>query len=224
MNYGEDCVRRKPWDLPFSAEPSEVAGLRRVLKLHLTLWGLPELVESAQICVTELTSNVIRHVGAGTPTTLAVSMSGTYLRIEVYDPDTRALPTLLNAECEAEAGRGMALVDAVTDRWGVILRSDSKVVWCELATDLTGPNGHTGGPRVTHAEEYLALYGTARHARPTNSSRLSMAVAEEAAIDLIADLLHWLRAHGRDPDEALDRAQRHFEAEFPTNVRRGDEA
>ncbi|WP_309226267.1 ATP-binding protein [Streptomyces lunaelactis] len=212
--YGEDCVRRKPWDLPFAAEPREIAGLRRVLRLHLTLWGLPELVESAQICVTELTSNVIRHVGAGTPTTLAVSMSGTRLRIEVHDPDTRALPTLPGAECEAESGRGMTLVDAVTDRWGVILRADSKVVWCELATDLTGPNGHTGGLRVAHAEEYLSLYGTARHPRPSVSGRLSAAVTEEAAIDLIADLLHWLRAHGCDPDEALDRAQMHFESEL----------
>ncbi|MFJ4851950.1 hypothetical protein [Streptomyces sp. NPDC088730] len=33
------------------------------------------------------------------------------------------------------------------------------------------------------------------------------------ATGLIADLLHWLRAHGFDVDEALDRAQLHFEAE-----------
>lgn len=221
MIYASDCVRRKPWDLSFEAEPCEIAGLRRVLRLHLTLWGLPELVESAQICVTELASNVIKHVGVGTPVTLAVSMRGTYLRVELHDPDTRALPTLLDAECEAESGRGITLVDAVTDRWGVSLRADSKVVWCELATDLTDPNGHTGGPRVAHAEEYLALYGTARHPRPTGSGRLSVAVAEEAAIDLIADLLHWLRAHGCDPDDTLDRAQTHFEAELEADPRTG---
>lgn len=211
MIYANECVRRKPWDLSFEAEPSEVAGLRRVLRLHLTLWGLPELVEAAQICVTELTSNVIKHVGVGTPATLAVSMSGTRLRIELRDPDARALPTLLSAECEAESGRGMVLVDAVTDQWGVILRADSKVVWCELATNLTGPNGHTDSPRVAHVEEYLTLYGMARHSRPSGSGRLSVAVAEEAAIALIADLLHWLRAHGCDPDEVLDRAQTQFE-------------
>ncbi|WP_329078722.1 hypothetical protein [Streptomyces niveus] len=43
---------------------------------------------------------------------------------------------------------------------------------------------------------------------------LSAAVAEKAAIDLIADVLHWLRAHGCDPDEALDRAQTRFEAQL----------
>lgn len=214
MIYEKDCVKRRPWELPFSAEPSELAGLRRVLRLHLALWGLPDLVEAAQICTTELASNVIKHVGAGTPVTLAVSMSGTYLRIELHDPDTRALPTLLSAQCDAESGRGITLVDGLTDRWGVILRADSKVVWCELATDLTDPNGHTGGPRVAQAEEHLSLYGTARHPRPTGSGRLTAAIAEEAAIDLIADLLHWLRAHGCDPDEALDRAQMHYEAEL----------
>ncbi|MEV8393966.1 MULTISPECIES: hypothetical protein [unclassified Streptomyces] len=43
---------------------------------------------------------------------------------------------------------------------------------------------------------------------------LSVAVAEEAAIDMIADLPHWLRAHGRDPDKVLDRAQARYEAEL----------
>ncbi|MEU4494770.1 ATP-binding protein [Streptomyces sp. NPDC023998] len=216
MIYGQDCVKRKPWELPFAADPAELAGLRGVLRLHLTLWGLPDLVEAAQFCVTELVSNVIKHVGAGTPTRLAVSMSGTYLRIELHDPDTRALPTLLSAGHEAESGRGMTIVDSVTDRWGVVLRADSKFVWCELATKLMGPNGHTDSPRVAHAEECLSLYGMARNPRRSGSGRLGVALAEEAAIDLIADLLHWLRAHGCDPDEALDRAQMHFEAEVVT--------
>ncbi len=32
--------------------------------------------------------------------------------------------------------------------------------------------------------------------------------------NLVPDLLHWLRAHGCDPDGAPDRAQAHFEAEL----------
>ncbi|WP_156726643.1 ATP-binding protein [Streptomyces apocyni] len=219
MTYANDCVRRKAWDLDFEAEASEVAGLRRVMRLHLTLWGLPELVDMAQLCVSELTANVINHVGVGTPTTLAVSMRDTYLRIEMHDPDARALPTLLDVACDAEAGRGMSTIDVITDRWGVILRENSKVVWCELATELTSPNGHTGGPRVTQAEECLSLYGGARRLRPPSSSgRLSLGVAEVAAIDLISDILHWLRAHGCDPDEALDRAQVRFEGELEQAV------
>ncbi|MFD1925890.1 ATP-binding protein [Streptomyces beijiangensis] len=177
--------------------------------------GLHEVAETAQLCVSELVANVITHVGAGTPTTLALAMSGTYLRIEVHDPDARALPTLLDPMTDSESGRGMALVDAVVDRWGVQLRGDGKVTWCELATGLSSPHGHGGGPGVTRAEAMLGMYGALRlPIRPISGhTQLNVAMAEEAAVVVIADVLHWLRAHGCDPDEALDRAQLRFEVE-----------
>lgn len=89
---------------PVRSGTEEVSALRRIMRLHLGLWGLHEIAEAAQLCATELVSNVITHVGAGTPTTLAVSMNGTYLRIEVQDPDTRALPTLIQAGADSKAG------------------------------------------------------------------------------------------------------------------------
>ncbi|SOD77125.1 Anti-sigma regulatory factor (Ser/Thr protein kinase) [Streptomyces sp. 1222.2] len=206
-------MSRKPWDLAFIAEPEEVAALRRIMRIHLGLWGLHDVIDGAQLCVSELVSNVITHVGHGTPATLAVSMSGTRLRIEVHDPDTRALPTLMDATSDSESGRGMALVDAIADRWGVQLLADRKMTWCELPTTLTSPNGHHAGPHLTRAEEVLDLYGGARQHVGVESSRLSAATAEEAAIAVIADLLHWLQAHGHDAEDALDRAQMHFESE-----------
>ncbi|MFI6873059.1 ATP-binding protein [Streptomyces sp. NPDC050400] len=215
----EPCMTRKPWDLDFVAELKEVAALRRVMRLHLGLWGIRELVDAAELCVTELVSNVVMHVGEGTPTTLAVSMRGTYLRIEVHDPDTRALPTLMAARPEVEAGRGMALVDAVAERWGVQLRADRKVTWCELATGLMSPGGHSGGLRVTRAEAMLGLYGAARlPSTQGQTCRVGGPLAEKAAIDVIADLLHWLRHHGCDPDEALDRAQARYDAETEADM------
>ncbi|MBZ9644126.1 ATP-binding protein [Streptomyces sp. PSKA30] len=206
-------MQRKQWDLAFLAAPEEVAALRRVLRIHLGIWGLHDITDAAQLCMSELVANVIKHVGQGTPATLEVSLKGTHLRIAVNDPDTRALPTLVAAATDSEAGRGMALIDAVADRWGVQVHGDRKVTWCELATGLTSPNGHVGGAGVTRAEAVLDVYTTARPPRERSSSRLSVALAEEAAIDVITDFLHWLRAHGSDPDEALDRAQTRFEAE-----------
>ncbi|MFJ8993171.1 ATP-binding protein [Streptomyces sp. NPDC102279] len=205
------CVSRKPWDLPFVAEPKEVPALRRIVRRHLELWGLTEVSEAAQLCVTELVSNVIAHVGWGTPATLAVSMNGTYLRIEVHDPDARALPTLVHAEADGESGRGMALVDAVADRWGVLLHTDRKITWCELATNLISPGGPSGGVPAAGAAATLYAYGAAR-LHGSEPTVLSIAVREEVAVDVIADLLHWLQAHGHDVDEVLDRAQARFEA------------
>ncbi|MFD9462575.1 ATP-binding protein [Streptomyces sp. NPDC060027] len=208
------CVPRKPWGIPFVAETREVPALRRIMRLHLGLWGICEVSDAAQLCVTELVSNVITHVGSGTPATLAVSMNGTHLRIEVHDPDARALPTLVEAAADSEGGRGMALVDAVAERWGVVLHPDRKVTWCELSTQLSSSDGHSGGARVARAGAMLGFYGVTRLSRVTAPSTLGVAVAAEAAIEVIADLLHWLRAHGRDGDEALDRAQMRLEAEL----------
>ncbi|MFD9222900.1 ATP-binding protein [Streptomyces sp. NPDC060064] len=196
------------------ATPEELGGLRRVVRVHLGVWGLPDLVDSAQLCVTELVTNVITHVGPGTPTTLAVSMNGTHLRIEIHDPDPQALPTLVAAKGEAEAGRGLVLVDATAERWGVILRADSKVTWCELATGLPSPNGHMEGPRVAKAEALLGLYCWDSHLPAPGAGQLGVGRAQQAAIGMIVDILHWFRAHGCDPDEALDRAQSHFEEEI----------
>ncbi|MEU1946187.1 ATP-binding protein [Streptomyces sp. NPDC020125] len=209
----EHCMSRKAWDLPFLAEPSGVAALRRIVRTHLTVWGLPNLVEVAQTCVTELVANVITHVGVGTPTTLVVAMNGTHVRIEVHDPDGRALPTLRSATSTAESGRGLALVAAVADRWGVVPTETGKTTWCEIATKLARNDAHVDSPQVHRAEALLTLYGPSL-ARSGSPTRLGLASCEEAAITLIADLLHWFRAHGQDPDTALDRAQTHFEAEL----------
>lgn len=204
-------VARRGWELPFDAEAAELAGLRRVLRMHLECWGLPGLVHDAQICVTELVANVIAHVGPGTPTCLAVSMKGSRLRLEVSDPDTRALPRVVARATESESGRGMLTVDGVAESWGVILRGSSKVTWCELATGLRSPSDHLDGPQVTRAEALLGLWSLDTKSEATSRTRLSVGSGEKAAIDVITDLLHWLKAHGCDPDAALDRAQARFE-------------
>jgi hypothetical protein len=186
------------------------------MRLHLGLWGLREVVDDAQLCVSELVSNVITHVGHGTPATLAVSMSGTHLRIEVHDPDTRALPTLMAADADTEHGRGMALVDAVADRWGVQVQGSRKVTWCELDTGAaTSPTDRVSGPGVSRAETLLDVYAmTQSPPASTIDTRLNTIMAEEAVIGVITDFLHWLRAHGKDPDEVLDHAQTRFESQI----------
>ncbi|MFE6172474.1 ATP-binding protein [Streptomyces sp. NPDC056464] len=204
MIYVSDCVGRQPWVHMFSAQPSELSELRRTLKLRLILWGLADHVDVAQICLSELVTNVIQHIGEGTPTTLRIAFNDPYLRLEVADPDIRAFPTLLAASGALESGRGMAIVDTLADhRWGVLLRGDAKVVWCELATDASVAVGSMDSPRVTRREEILDL-----------GRVLGAAVAAEAAIGVMTDVLHWLHAHGHDPDDVLDRAQTRFEAEI----------
>ncbi|WP_097931917.1 ATP-binding protein [Streptomyces anulatus] len=208
-------VVRKAWEMPFLAGPAELAGLRNAVRFRLGLWGLAGVVPDAQLCASELAANVIKHVGCGVRARLAVSMRGSRLRIEVSDPDVRSFPVLVTGADGEEHGRGLVLVDALADRWGVVLRADSKATWCELTTGLRSSVDHVDGPQVARAEALLGLLGLSGRDKDVQRGSLTVAHAEEAAIDVIADLLHWLRAHGCDPDGALDRAQAHFEAELP---------
>jgi len=206
----DNCLPRKAWEIFFSAEPREVTALRRIIRSHLTRWGLPAVADAAQLCVSELITNVIKHVGVGTPTTLAVSMSGTNLRLEVRDPSMGALSASMPASPEAEDGRGLALVEAMAESWGVCLTAAGKVTWCEIATALTSPHGHVRDHRVARADVLLTAYGE-QVARCTDDGEPSLGQSAESAVGLIADLLHWIQAHGLDPDAELDRAHARFE-------------
>lgn len=208
----DTCVVRKPWVVEFLATEEEVPVLRRGVRTQLSQWGLADLTDDAQLCVSELVANVIGHVGPGTPTTLTVLVNGASVRIEVRDPDPRALPTLMAADAESEAGRGMAIVAAVTDRWGVQLHTDHKVTWCELTVVPGFPAAPDQGPCAARLEAVIDLYRPAHPPYRHFVGRLGAAHAEEAAITVIADLLHWLRLHGRDADDVLDRAQMRFES------------
>jgi anti-sigma regulatory factor (Ser/Thr protein kinase) len=79
-------------------------------------------------------TNVIDHVGEGTPVTVRVRVTDAgHTRVEVTDPDRRALPVLLHAATTDESGRGLAILDRLARRWGVDAGAGHKTVWCELS-------------------------------------------------------------------------------------------
>jgi hypothetical protein len=69
---------------------------------------------------------VIRHIGEGVPVTCGQGRT----RLEVTDDET---------------GRGLALLDAVTVRWGVEQGVGSKTVWCEMQGIHSGLRGMVVG-------------------------------------------------------------------------------
>jgi anti-sigma regulatory factor (Ser/Thr protein kinase) len=115
-------------ELHLPALPESVHDLRRTVRQYL---DAP--CADVQLCVTELVGNVIRHLGEGTPVRVrVVRADGGRTRVEVADPDPRALPVLLRATGDDESGRGLALLEAVALRWGVEQGAAGKTVWCEL--------------------------------------------------------------------------------------------
>ncbi|MBX7549744.1 ATP-binding protein [Streptomyces sp. NPDC004232] len=119
---------RAPLDVELPAVPEALRGLRRTVRRYL---GAP--CPDAELCVTELVTNVIRHVGDGISIRVRVVRSdGDRIRVEVTDPAGQALPLSRSAAPDDEEGRGLALLEAVALRWGVERGVEAKTVWCEL--------------------------------------------------------------------------------------------
>lgn len=105
--------------------------LRHILRLYLMGTGLPALVDPAELALTELLANVVRHV-PGRRCRVCFLLLPAAVRVEVSDSCPR-LPVPGVGDVLAEGGRGLLLVEAVTDRWGVTPRptGDGKTVWFE---------------------------------------------------------------------------------------------
>ncbi|MFD5470406.1 ATP-binding protein [Streptomyces sp. NPDC127105] len=113
--------------------------IRRIVRSCLDDWGLAGLADAVELAVTELVANVVRHVPDRRCTLLVLRQTGG-VRVEVTDgsPQLPAVP--LDLSPEAEGGRGLLLVDAVTDRWGVEPRGGAgKTVWFECVGAGTLP-------------------------------------------------------------------------------------
>jgi serine/threonine-protein kinase RsbW len=81
--------------------------------------------------VTELVTNAIRH-GPGGPVEVAIVAGGKGIRGEVADPGPGIRHyQLLRRRATEEGGRGLFLVDALSDAWG--MSSDSSRVWFEVS-------------------------------------------------------------------------------------------
>jgi anti-sigma regulatory factor (Ser/Thr protein kinase) len=85
----------------------------------------------AEMIVTELVANAVRH-GPGGPVELAIEAGGYGMRGEVADPGPGIHHHDLDRRrATEEGGRGLFLVDALSDSWG--LSSDRSRVWFEIA-------------------------------------------------------------------------------------------
>lgn len=102
--------------------------LRRIARASLNHWGRPDLGEVTELLLTELATNALRH-GSGPDIGVRISMRDDHLKIEVKD-GSPSRPTLRHAEYDDEGGRGLLLVECMSDVWGV--SDDGTTTWCTL--------------------------------------------------------------------------------------------
>ncbi|WP_455357172.1 ATP-binding protein [Streptomyces sp. SYSU K217416] len=101
--------------------------LRRIVRAGLRHWGRSELAEPAELLTTELLTNALRH-GQGS-VGVRLFQRGGHLVIAVNDGSSE-LPVPRNAGPDDEDGRGLLLVEAIADAWGV--SDDGTTTWCSL--------------------------------------------------------------------------------------------
>ncbi|MFE5797248.1 ATP-binding protein [Streptomyces sp. NPDC056503] len=130
------------------------ARLARLLTLtELHFWGAPPgITERAEQVVAELAANAVLHGGVpGRDFRLGLELdaaAGT-LRVEVTDARGDRLPAVART-AEADGGRGLPLVAALTDRWGVVpYPPGGKTVWAVLGPATRKSDVVSADPAVT---------------------------------------------------------------------------
>ncbi|MDX6299051.1 MAG: hypothetical protein QOF53_265, partial [Nocardioidaceae bacterium] len=120
------------------ADPRNVGRARRVLREALSRGGAEHLVEPATLVLSEVVTNAFVHVG--TAVGLQAWCTGEAVRVEVEDGGSQ-MPVRRHYAETAGTGRGLQLLDDLTDRWGTAPRTNGKVVWFEIGNPGAGPVG-----------------------------------------------------------------------------------
>ncbi|MET9804430.1 ATP-binding protein [Streptomyces sp. NPDC006368] len=122
------------------ALPSRIGQVRRIVSAQLRYWNLDSLIEKAALGVTELLTNVHQHAEPDKVCTVEIELLLDRLTVSVHDHDPRlpTVPKVATGDPLSTSGRGLALIEAFSESWGVRPQGDSgKVVWFTLPAPST---------------------------------------------------------------------------------------
>lgn len=125
-------------DLRATKLPPEAASVpaarRFTTEAVRDLGGAAAAASEAQLLVSELATNAVLH--AGTPIRLSILRDDSSIRVEVRDDDP-SLPETNGTmpPPTATGGRGILLVEAIAQAWGVNHNEKGKTIWFELAPE-----------------------------------------------------------------------------------------
>ncbi|MFH8694481.1 PAS domain S-box protein [Streptomyces chartreusis] len=111
------------------AKASSVPAGRSFVVDNLTAWDCVSPADDARLLVSEILTNAVQH--AEGPLVLRLRRTATELAVEISDLSPH-LPQPRLAAQDDESGRGLILVDAVADSWGVRPDERGKTTWFTL--------------------------------------------------------------------------------------------
>jgi len=150
-----------------SAVPCARLHARQVLRE----WGIAGVADSAGLLVTELVANAVRASRGMAQVSGVVRVwllsDSTQILILVWDASPQP-PVLADVTDEAEQGRGLRIVEAVSEQWGWYASGNGKVVWAIVRLRISGES-HPHGDN--HSK---------RRARPWRAAEAGIPVARRA--------------------------------------------
>jgi anti-sigma regulatory factor (Ser/Thr protein kinase) len=117
--------------LPSTPRAARMA--RQATHRALEAWSIAHLQDDADLVVSELVSNAVRHgSGRRAEITLRLKVANGRLRVEVHDINP-TMPVPRTPTAMDESGYGFVIVDALAVKWGVQDAEIGKAVWAELS-------------------------------------------------------------------------------------------
>ncbi len=144
-------------ELALSRWRNATSQARQFVIARLARHRLDELCDTAALVTTELVTNVLMHTES--VPTLRILVLADLVRIEVEDT-CPVLPAAGILDPTATCGRGLVMVEQLTQRWGVIRVPAGKAVWCEL---VAGPPAAT---EALGADQLLDLWSDEQDVLP----------------------------------------------------------
>ncbi|MEU4979357.1 SpoIIE family protein phosphatase [Streptomyces sp. NPDC021969] len=146
----EECARARVTLLGSSLAPGAARAMVRAALADWSALGLPgtgqlteHLTADALVVVSELVTNAVVHAGTDVEVGLQVEETGT-LVVEATDQHPSRAPRSADPETphdSAEYGRGLRLVAALAEAWGITYRPGTKTVWARLSAVGTDDAG-----------------------------------------------------------------------------------
>ncbi|MGW6418482.1 SpoIIE family protein phosphatase [Streptomyces sp. NPDC055055] len=117
------------------SDPEALSSARHMVRAAVRAWGAEERADEIELVADELMTNALMHTDGGAIVTLRI-LAGPVrrLRVEVEDRSS-ALPRRREAGEAGVSGRGLLLVEQISDVWGVESRGGGKCVWCEFTLE-----------------------------------------------------------------------------------------
>ena len=113
-----------------ASTPASAGVARRFANDVLSDWGVIELSDQVSLCVSELVTNALIHTA--TDVELVLRLTKASVRVEVIDQSER-LPVVRDGSQGDTTGRGLTIVEAMADDWGIESAGNGKAVWFQLA-------------------------------------------------------------------------------------------